>query len=1022
MRTSWATAAVFVLFALVAAACASSADVTGDIAGADGSGAPTTESANSPSDGAAGVDGADGVDTDSSADDGNESGDSRGAETTTPSPSPPPSESDDSAQPPLEPIDSTFTAPADWPVGPFAVEAQERVLDNGLRILVQPNDSPGGQAQFRLVVNAGSVHEEPDSLGSAHFLEHMLFNGTERWPGNGLIPILESFGSAFGPDVNAYTSFDETVYKLTVPSRDGSNLDLAVDVLFEWAQAATITPDAVDAERGVVREEYRRSQETLGGRLSQARNDVLFGDTNRYRRHPLGTLDSIDAMEVGELRAFYERWYRPDNMTVIAVGDFDVDAMFARIASSFTDWSVASPVPDQPRQAEIEAFGDPIYEVIDDPELTRQAVNVAWRVPVSPVVDRRTLRERQVRQVAMSVLEGRLFERTERSDASWQSASAGLRTITPSLLAVNLRGVVDPGGAETSMAELLLVAEQLRQHDVDAAELTRALDRVRAGAEQALAARDTRQDRTIADELVGYALDRGHLPEPEETLAATIDIAETITATDVRAFFDQALRSNPYVAVTTPTDQLDQAPAPAVLEQLYQETVGGRVDALGRTQSQRTVLMERPALVQTDFAIERIDELGAVVATFDNGVRMAFRESDIVSGQVEFQAWSRGGFFAESPELAPLLGRTSGMVMPSGFASIDAVELDQLLSGSVVFLEGDIGRAQETLAGDASVDDLETLFQLIHLQMTESTISEAQARQFEDGWRPLAESPEAFPELMADLELWRLRYGDSPYFRLVPTVEDLNDLDVDAQLQAWDRRYANAGDFIFVFVGDVAEEDVLLLGLHYLATLPSTGERDQAIDRDPGLPEENLVSTVSVGVGDQGRLRMNWESPYPFTIEAEVAAEVAELVVDARLRDLVREQLGASYSPRASVSVLSEPKSWVDTIIELNGDPDRLVEISGVIHDELARMRAGDIEPQYLELAVDQLVEDWRFFSNPFWIDRLTFHLANPQRDPGEYRRRSDLARSLTLDDLAESVQIIFPETRSVEVRMVPAE
>ena len=204
--------------------------------------------------------------------------------------------------------------------------------------------------------------------------------------------------------------------------------------------------------------------------------------------------------------------------------------------------------------------------------------------------------------------------------------------------------------------------------------------------------------------------------------------------------------------------------------------------------------------------------------------------------------------------------------------------------------------------------------------------------------------------------------------------------------------------------------------------LPSErGAPETSIDRDPGLPEANLVETVAAGVGQRAELRINWESPYPFTLEAAVAARALELIVNARLRDVIREELGATYSPDATVSVLSEPKSWVDTIIEIETDPERIVEVSEAVHAELAAIRAGDLDPGYLDRAVDQLVERHRFVTNPEWIDRITFHLANPGRSSSEFRRRTPVAQELTVDDIAAAARIVFPATRSVEVRLVPA-
>ncbi len=942
--------------------------------------------------------------------------------TPTPEPQPTPQPTA-TPEPQRTPVDlattSTFAEPSWWAEAPFEVDAFSGELANGMRVLIRNNTAPGGQIQFRLVVEAGSVHEDPAALGSAHFLEHMMFNGTERFPGNELIPVLESFGAGFGPDVNAYTSFSETVYKLSIPA-DTDNIDLALEVLAEWARGATLEPDAVAAERGVVREEYRRSEESAAGRVSDVTRQVLFGGTNRLGRDPIGTLESIDTMRTEELRAFYDTWYRPENMTLVMVGDLgDATAQFDRIAAQLGELSGVGDAQPQPEQTDVVGFAEPTYDVITDPELTRSEVSVAWRIGEPAVQTRSDLRAEYLRRVAQTILDVRLFEATQRGDGVFLNAGMRTRRVTPDLVVVLAEATAPPSDINDAFADLLVRLEEMRQHPVSADELARAIERLRTPAEQAVAESRSRQDRDIADGLVQYSLGRDRYAEPDELFDATLEVLESIGPADVQLFFDALLVGEPYAFVTGPAGEADALPEPELLAAIYGDIIGFEVEAPPDAELVPDTLMERP---EASEIVERasIPELSAVAVTYANGARLAFRETQIVENRVEFQGWSRGGFFQEDGDVAAILGRAGSLVLSSGFESVDTVALDRILADRVVSLNAGVGRAEDSLSGEAAVADLETLFQLIHLQMTEPTIEDLAVRRFDEGWRPIAENPGSIPEIAADLELWRLRYGDDPWFRLIPTVEDLDRLDPEAQLEAWKRRFADAGDFVFVFVGDADAESIIDLGARYLGTLPAVGAVEAPLDRDPGLPEENLVATVPAGVGDQGRLRINWESPYPFTIQAEVEARVLEVVVDARLRDLIREQLGASYAPSAAVTVLSEPKPWVDTIIELNGDPERLEEISVVIRDELARLRAGDLDPRYLELAIDQLSEDWRFFSNPNWIELVTFALAHPERDPGEFRRRTDIARALTVDDLALAAQVIFPETRSVEVRMVP--
>lgn len=915
-----------------------------------------------------------------------------------------------------------FVPPETWNeplvVDPAVIEG---VLDNGMTYLIRRNDRPGLQAQLRLVVRTGSVNESPEDLGVAHFLEHMMFNGTEQFPGNEIVQVLEGFGSGFGPDVNAYTSFEETVYELQVPARSTDSLQLGLDVLYEWATAASIEPDDVVAERGVVREEYRRAVEPVSGRIGEQVRDVLLEDSNYQGQSPLGSLDVIDNMTAEQLRDFYETWYRPDLMTVVAVGDFDVGDIERRIRETFVQPVPTEPVPVSRANEELGPRTEATFEVITDVELQRTEVDVYWRLADPGLQTQASVRSAFVRSVALSMLNTRLFELVQGGESTMLSARSGVGGFTPSTQIVTLSAQTPPDQVDAGLAELLTQIEQARQFGFSQTELDRALGEISSAIDQEFASRDTRQDRDYATDLVSYTMQRTVPTNPDETLEVGREILESITVEDARRFLFDVLEVEPFVVVSGPAADTAELPTSDAIALVYHGIVGIEVDALSRLESDQTELMERPEPAQV-IDRERLDALDATVVTYENGVRLAFRPTTITENVVLLEGYSHGGAFAVEGPAAPLIGRADSLVGGSGFESVDIVTLDRLLAGSIASAGTSIGRAEETVSGDAATDDLETLLQLVHLQMSEPTISALQVRQFDERWRPLAKNPSASPAVAADLELWSLRYGDSPWYRLIPTVQDLDALDEQLLLETYRERFGNAGDFVFVVVGDFDESELVDLGARYLGTLPDSGVRETAIERDPGLPEENLQQTVRAGVGDQGQVRINWESPYPFTLEASVTAEALELVVNARLRDLIREDLGASYAPRASISVLSEPVPWVDSVIDVESDPDRVEEVSRTIFEELDRIRVGDIDQRYVDLAITQLSEGYRFSSNQDWADLVIFHLLYPDRAPAEFSQRTAIAERLTVTDMAQAAQIVFPASRSVEVRLVPAD
>jgi len=913
-----------------------------------------------------------------------------------------------------------FIAPAEWnqppPLNPAVTEGR---LANGMRYLVRPNDRPGASGQLMLVVQAGSLNEEPGTEGLAHFLEHMMFNGTEQFPGNQLVSVLEGFGATFGPDVNAYTSFEETVYQLQVPINSDSSVQLGLDVLFQWATAATLNTDDVVAERGVVREELRLSAESVAGRIGDQLREVIFDGTGFKDKLPIGLAEEIETMTESELREFYERWYRPELMTIIAVGDFDAAAVIGQIESTFVQ-PVSAEVQPPLETPDVGELVEPTFDVITDPEVQRTELEALWRLPRPAVNDAAGARENLVRSITFNMIGDRLLSQVQSGSSELLQATASANGFLGDSTLVSLTASASTGSQEAALVELLTQIEQARQFGFEQDELDRQLDEFRAEFEQFHSSRNTQQDADLAAELVEYSLGRASSPDETVRRDLLLEILDSIQLDDAERFLYEVLESNPFVYVSGPSDEIADLPEPASLEAIYDSIIGRVVDPPGERQATSDELMERPAPAQ--IVESTADDFGSTfTVTYENGARLMYTQTTVAENVVIMRADSLGGFFAVDGPEVPLLDVTPNLVGGSGFESVDLVALDRLLSTSIVSLSSSIGRSSETISGESSTEDLEVMLQLLHLQMTEPVITDVRVRQFEEQWRPLTEDPESNPDFAGRLRLWQLRYGDSPWFRFLPNAEDIDALDAELLLNAFKDRFADAGDFIFAFAGDFDPDVLVDLGARYIGTLPDSGRREEPIDRDPGVPEENLVATVEAGVGDQGELRINWESPYPFSIETDVAAAVLELVVDARLRDLIREELGAAYSPRAAVSVLAEPKSWVDTIINVESDPDRVAEVSEVVRAELDRIRAGDFDQGYLDRAVEQLSNDWGFFTNSELIDEMIFYTRYPERDRVEVDSKTAIAERLTIADLASTANLVFPPTRSVEVRSIPA-
>lgn len=940
-------------------------------------------------------------------------------ELATPTPTPRPK-----AQISIEPAPQL---PDDWhePI-PLDREVSDGQLENGLRFLIRENGSPGEQAQLRLLVKAGSLQEADGQKGAAHFLEHMMFNGTKRYPANRIVQVLEEFGSSFGPDINAYTSYEQTVYELLVPAGQNARIDEGLRVLRDWADQALLDDQAVTAERGVVREEHRLRTESAEGRLRESKTQALLGDTRYGEADPVGPREAIDSMTSDTLVDYYERWYRPELMTVIAVGDFSAATVEAQIASEFGDLVGSERLPAQSiDDVELPSESTGVLpkakaEILLDPELHRFSVEIYWRRTGEPLRTLADVRREAILALAQSVLDYRLERELMSPSSVFTSANTISGRPARAYEVFGMVGVLHRPNPTAAISALVVEVERLRQHGVSSSELALAKASLLAQADDDLARADSRQDAQIAEELVAYAVDGAWFAEAESRNRMLKRAFESVTSSDIERLADDLLAGPPYININGPagTTQLDTTPREAL--DVYGEHLGSVVDAPNISTGDAVGLMEAPA-PKSPVARNYLPALDTTVIEYENGARLAYRLTEIELNTIEFEATSVGGFFATDGEHTAVMGRADEIVVGSGFETHDALEVARLLADENVALSVTVGRSLESLRGTSATEDLETLMQLVHLQMTEPTIDSLRMRRFESRWRAARENPDADPSLAATLELWRLRYGDSAWYRPIPSLSDLDSLDYLAVLEEFKERFDDAGDFIFVFVGDIDEQQLLDLSARYIATLPDGGRRDSSVERDPGLPEENLVETVEIESGGRGLLKINWESPYENSLEAELKARALELILNARLRDHVREALGASYAPTAEITVLALPTPWIDSIVEIWSDPDRVVEVSDAVRDELARLRTGDIDVGYLDLAKAQLLHDARFVSNRELLEQVETHLMFPERLASEYDLEIHLIQALTPEDIAETARLAFPPQRSVEVRAVPA-
>jgi len=898
-------------------------------------------------------------------------------------------------------------------------------LDNGLRYLIRENDNPGAKADLRLTIDAGSVLEDDTQLGGAHYLEHMLFNGTERFPKNELIDTLRSFGAAFGADINAYTSFDETVYSLNVPNDDES-VELALDVLEQWLSFALVDPVEVEAERGVILDEWRVRDQTANGRLLNSISEFFLDGTAYENRLPIGGEEAIEATEAAELRRFYDDWYRPDNAGVVVVGDIDVDAVEAAIVERFGDATNPADAPERPALV-IDPLDDTQALVIDDPDLDEGFAYIS--LPAEPVDGLAPEAESMTglyQSLALDIIATRLQNDALRGDAPFDDASTSSSDFTRGSTAPEIIVSLDGDQVEAGVQAIADEYQRTLRFGFTPAEIERAVESRRSAYEQNYEGRNSRQDASYADEYVRHLLEDEWYVTADREFEFFTEALDRATAGNVLFVFAELFeRAGQHVVVAVPSDESGDVPVAAELVALVDGAADRELEPRAAEATIGDSLMDTPdaAVVVDEFQLSDdtfIDLLDPTVVRLENGATVAFNTTQIVEGQVFMEARSPGGLLAVPDDDVPDADALRDVTGQSGVGDFDPVALDAFLDDKQVALSAYIDIFEEGLFGTSATADLETYFQLIHLAMTEPRVDPVALEQYLDDNLPQAEDPSIDADYAEFKALRDARYDD-PRF-LLPTPETLSTVDADGILRVAADRFGDAADWTFSFSGDFDLDEAIDLAARYLGTLPAAGRIETTDYVSPPPPGGVVVSEVQAGLGEQANVSFEFVGQASAERIDDVIARVVNEVIQNRLTDFVREELGDSYSPFGVVSVGGGPTPETDVYISVSTGPEQIQEVSDAVLGQLDDLRANGPTQREFDNAVATVAEELNFVNNGQINDEVLDVLVDPagNADFDDFVFEFELISQVSFDDVITALNAWTSADQYIEVRVSP--
>ncbi|MEM7354017.1 MAG: insulinase family protein [Acidobacteriota bacterium] len=882
--------------------------------------------------------------------------------------------------------------PLDEPIPPTPGIRSGR-FDNGLTYYIRTHRKPEKRAELRLVVNAGSVLEDEDQRGMAHFVEHMAFNGTENFEKQEIVDYLESIGLSFGPDLNAYTSFDETVYMLKVPTDDPAIVEKSLQILVDWAHAVSFDAEEIDKERGVVIEEWRQGR-GAGARLRDQQLPILFKDSQYAVRLPIGTRDSLENGTHDALRRFYHDWYRPDLMAVVAVGDFDADAMQAQLEQLFAK----IPARENPRPRpdfEVPGHAETLFSIASDSELSRSSVAVHYKHPAEPQGRFRDYRASIVQSLYHGMLNDRLSELTQEAEPPFLYGFSSMSAFVRSSSVFSQQARVRDGEVLSGLETLLTEVERVDRHGFTQSELDRAKTNLERSYDQTNRERDKVRSAPLADELVRAFLEGEPTPGIEVELELVRRFLPTIELDEVNRLAQEWITDENRVIVVNQPEK-DELALPT------EEAILAVFDGIGERQIDPFVdrVLDAPLLAEIPtpgkIASEsQVAELGITEWRLSNGIEVVLKPTDFQNDQIAVSGFSPGGHSLVDDQDHTTAVFATSILGESGLGAFSQIELGKALTGKIAGAQAYINELEEGINAFASPQDIETMFQLLYLRLTEPRLEQKAFDSLIAKLRILVQNRRKNPAaIFGDKLSETLTQG---HRRRKPLSEDsLGQIDPEKALEIYRNRFADTSDFTFIFVGNFEPETLKPLVETYLASLPSTRRHEKWRDIGVERPDGVVEFKVEEGLEPKAQVQLIFSGEARWTRENQHQMSSLARALQIRLREILREDLGATYGARVSGNIAWRPLERYTMSVRFGCSPDEIDSLVETVFAEIESLQKNGVEDTYIERIqeIQRRQRETSVKENGFWLGGLQTY----------YTTGLDPALLLDYDSLVEGV------------------
>ena len=906
---------------------------------------------------------------------------------------------------------------------PLDANVKTGKLPNGLTYYIRKNAKPEKRVELRLVVNAGSILEDEDQQGLAHFNEHMAFNGTKHFPKNELVNYLESIGLQFGADLNAYTSFDETVYILPVPTDKPGLVDKGLQILEDWAHNVTFEGVEIDKERGVVREEWRLGQ-GANQRMRDKTFPVTFKGSLYAMRLPIGKRNIIDSAKYEALKRFYKDWYRPDLQAVIAVGDIDVNEMEAKIKKYFA----AIPLPKNPRERKyfpVPDHAETLVAIASDKEAPFTNVSLLYKKDVEPDKTAGDYARLLTYQVYTGMLNQRLSDLRLKAEPPF--IGAGAFYSNPYLRTkggLSLSATVSETGVEKGLRTLLEENKRVKEFGFTEAELERYKKQMLSNYEREYNERDKTESESYVSEYVDNYLEHAPSPGIEWEYDFVKKYLPTLKVTNINAVAAKLLTDkNLVVTITAPAKEGVKVPTEAEIRAILKDAANLTVKPLEEKVLATSFLDPQSLKPGTITKETKNDKLGTTELVLSNGVRVILKPTDFKNDEVLMQGYSLGG-----QSLAPdadyySAAYASQIVSQAGIKDFPMADMSKMLAGKNTRVSPGIGQLTEGIQGSTTPKDLETLLQLTYLYFTAPRHDKEAYTSFATKQKQQFQNLASNPQFYFFGEQNKILTQNHPRAGGLPKPEDFDKIDYEKAFQFYQSRFADASDFTFLLVGTFKTEEIKPLLERYLGSLPATGRKETWKDLGIRPPAGKVEKVINRGTDPKSQVSITFTGAAPYNADDNYALNALGQILSIKLIEKLREEKGGVYGAGASGSMSKYPYESYTFSINFPCGPDNAEALSKDALAELEKIRQQGITPEDVAKIKEQEKRETEvnIKQNRYWLTALQkadFEKINPEKIL-DWQKRID---SLTSDMLKNVANKYLKPDSYIKIVLMPEE